>query len=109
MSRRAASPLVGKWRITEMAIWDGGIPGHGRTPLHSVQGQRAQRVQVRMRYRQTRLHPLCRRGRVHREGRDEMDPVSADDGWAELDHDGAINGEIRFHLGDESTFKAHRW
>ena len=25
-----------------------------------------------------------------------------------LDQTGALTGEIRFHLGDESTFKAHR-
>jgi hypothetical protein len=27
----------------------------------------------------------------------------------ELDDDGTINGEISFHLGDESTFKARKW
>jgi len=37
-----------------------------------------------------------------------MDTVSGD-GWAELDHDDTINGEINFHLGDESTFKARKW
>jgi hypothetical protein len=26
-----------------------------------------------------------------------------------FDKTGALMGEIRFHLGDESTFKAHRW
>lgn len=41
------------------------------------------------------------------EGSDEMDRVSGD-GWAELDDDGTINGEISFHLGDESTFKGRK-
>jgi transposase-like protein len=31
------------------------------------------------------------------------------DGDAELDEDGPLVGEIRFHGGDESAFKAHRW
>ena len=34
-----------------------------------------------------------------------MDEVSGS-GWAELNDDGTLNGEISFHLGDESTFKA---
>ena len=42
------------------------------------------------------------------EGHDEMDPASGD-GWAELDQDATITGEIGFHRGDESTFKARRW
>ena len=39
---------------------------------------------------------------------DAMDPASGA-GSAKLDQTGALTGEIRFHLGDESTFKAHRW
>lgn len=37
-----------------------------------------------------------------------MDEASGS-GSAELDDDGTISGEIAFHLGDESTFKARRW
>jgi hypothetical protein len=39
---------------------------------------------------------------------DRSDHVSGD-GWAELDDGGTINGEISFHPGDESTFKARKW
>ncbi len=42
------------------------------------------------------------------EGNDEMDQVSGD-GWAELQQDGSITGEIRFHNGDDSTFQGHPW
>ena len=42
------------------------------------------------------------------QGSDEMDPACGD-GDAELDEDGSLVGEIRFHGGDESAFKAHRW
>ncbi len=53
----------------------------------------------------------CRRGpdgvRFTWEGLDEMDPASGA-GSAELEPDGSLTGEIRFHLGDESTFDARR-
>ncbi len=31
------------------------------------------------------------------------------DGDAELEADGTLTGEIRFHRGDESAFTARRW
>jgi hypothetical protein len=31
------------------------------------------------------------------------------DGDAQLEADGTLTGEIRFHRGDESAFTAHRW
>jgi hypothetical protein len=37
-----------------------------------------------------------------------MDPASGA-GEAELGEDGLLTGEIRFHNGDDSTFKARRW
>jgi hypothetical protein len=40
-----------------------------------------------------------------REGNDEMDEASGD-GWVKLQKDGSLKGEIRFHNGDDSTFKA---
>ena len=42
------------------------------------------------------------------EGSDEMDHASGD-GDAQLDADGTLIGEIRFHRGDEPAFTAHRW
>jgi hypothetical protein len=42
------------------------------------------------------------------EGSDEMDHASGD-GDAQLDADGTLTGEIRFHRGDEPAFTAHRW
>jgi hypothetical protein len=42
------------------------------------------------------------------EGNNEMDQASGA-GWAELQKDGSLTGEIRFHKGDDSTFKARRW
>ncbi len=39
------------------------------------------------------------------EGQDEMEPTSGQ-GWAELQPDGSLEGEITFQNGDESTFIA---
>jgi hypothetical protein len=42
------------------------------------------------------------------EGNDEMDEVCGD-GWAQLDPDGSLSGEIRVHGGDEIPFIARPW
>jgi hypothetical protein len=42
------------------------------------------------------------------DGADEMDEARSD-GWAELQDDGSLVGEIIFHNGDESEFIARRW
>jgi len=42
------------------------------------------------------------------DGVNEMDEDS-DEGWAELQPDGSLTGEIQFHNGDESTFIARPW
>jgi hypothetical protein len=41
-------------------------------------------------------------------GNDEMDEAFGD-GSAELQPDGSLEGEIRFHRGDEIAFTARRW
>jgi hypothetical protein len=42
------------------------------------------------------------------DGNDEMDQANGD-GCAELQPDGSLQGEIRFHRGDEATFIAKPW
>ena len=42
------------------------------------------------------------------EGNDEMDPAFGA-GSARCAPDGSLTGEICFHRGDESTFKARKW
>ncbi len=41
-------------------------------------------------------------------GNDEMDDASGD-GWAELQSDGSITGQISFDRGDEANFIARPW
>ena len=40
-------------------------------------------------------------------GNDEMDEAQGD-GWAELQPDGSLTGQICFHGGDEANFSARR-
>jgi hypothetical protein len=42
------------------------------------------------------------------DGNDEMDQARGD-GWAELQHDGALVGQICFRGGDEADFIARPW
>ncbi len=101
MRRRGSSPLIGKWRIIEMALWD-------RDYLDMIEPAYIQ-------FQRNGLGEFkfgCVVGgldcTLYTDAADEMDPASGD-GWAELDNDGTINGEISFHLADESTFKARKW
>lgn len=41
-------------------------------------------------------------------GNTEMDEASGD-GWAELQQDGTLQGQICFHNGDEADFTAKPW
>ncbi len=101
-------PLLGKWRIIEMEMWDADFldlvepayitfdqRGGGEFVFGAVHGG------------------LDRRygpdgDRFTWDGLDEMDPASGT-GSAKLEPDRSLTGEIRFHRGDESTFKARRW
>lgn len=101
-------PLLGRWRIVEMELWDADFldlvepayitfdqQGGGEFVFGAVHGSL------------DRSYGPEDVGFTWR-GSDEMDPACGD-GDAELDEDGSLVGEIRFHGGDESAFKAHRW
>jgi hypothetical protein len=107
MSRIADHPMVGKWRITEMEFWDADFidllgPGYiqfypdggGEFVFGAVQGG------LDCHYGQASIHFTWA-------GHDEMDEASGD-GDAQLEEDGTLTGDIRFHLGDESSFTARR-
>jgi hypothetical protein len=107
MSRRAASPLIGKWRITEMALWDKDYLDMVEPAYIQFQASGLGEFKFGCVVGGLDCTLYADAAEFTWEGNDEMDPVSGD-GWAELDQDGTINGEISFHLGDESTFKARK-
>jgi hypothetical protein len=100
--------LTGRWRITQTELWDREFldmmepacilfdgTGGGEFAFGCVTGQ---------------LH--CRDTEEGADftwqGNDEMDEARGD-GWAQLQPDGTLSGEIRFHNGDDSNFTAQPW
>jgi hypothetical protein len=107
-ARQAHSPLVGRWRITWMEMWDQSFvdaevegfvrfveDGSGEFHFGYVHGD-------------INDQETERNGRpavvFSFEGNDEMDPCSGR-GWAFRKGD-RIGGKLAFHRGDESKFKA---
>jgi hypothetical protein len=103
MTALGEHPLIGKWRITEMELWDAEFidllapgyirfdpDGRGEFAFGAVQGG------LDCHYGPASIHFTWT-------GHDEMDEA-AGDGDAQLEDDGTLTGEIRFHLGDESSF-----
>jgi hypothetical protein len=104
----ATHPLIGRWRIIDMNMWDRDYldlvepafiafttSGSGEFAFGAVTAS------LDCWYSPHTIDFTW-------VGNDEGDEVSGA-GSAELDDDGSLIGEIRFHYGDESTFKAHRW
>lgn len=101
---------IGKWRITEMELWENDfidmvIPGHilfqedkeGRFQFGAVEGEidyRVEKVGEKERLEFTWS------------GDDEGDPICGH-GWAAI-KENELHGKIYFHMGDESWFKAKR-
>lgn len=108
MAGAAKHPLAGKWRITEMELWDADFLDLVQSAFISFDGKGSGEFA----FGAVQAGLDCWFGSQSVdftwEGFDEMDPVHGD-GDAELQEDGTLTGEIRYHRGDESTFKARRW
>jgi hypothetical protein len=99
--------LQGKWRIVEMPDYTDDYPdmdGSAYILFSKTGGEFAFGCVTGA------IHGSCEGDAVEFtwEGNDEMDPA-AGHGWAELQDDGSIEGEICFHNGDEATFIARPW
>lgn len=101
--------LAGKWRITQMDLWDQeaidlvglafiefGKDQAGRFRFIAVDGW------MDCRHKERNGRPYVE---FTWDGSDECDPASGR-GWAKLDKDGSLSGRICFHHGDDSGFKA---
>ena len=108
MTQPAANPLIGSWRIVEADLWDRDYvdlvePAHitfddngrGEFAFGCVNGGLDCEYSHRIIF-------------FTWQGYDEMDEVSGD-GSAELEDDGSLEIEIRFHLGDEAIPTARKW
>jgi len=99
--------VTGKWRIVEMPDYEAGFldmvePAYilfdkagGAFAFGCVTGA---------------IYGSCEGNAVEFtwKGSDEMEPAVGD-GWAELQDDGSLKGEICLHNGDEATFIARPW
>jgi len=108
MTKTMECAPVGKWRIVEADLWDRDYldlvepahitfesDGHGDFAFGCVNGG------LDCEYSRRIIFFTWR-------GFDEMDEVGGD-GSAELEEDGSLEIEIRFHLGDEAILKAQQW
>ena len=108
MSRNTKSALIGKWRIVEMELWDTDYldliepayirfdpRGAGEFVFGTVTGG-------------LDYSHIGEGADFTWQGNAEMDEASGS-GWTKLNDDGSLGGEIKFHLGDRSAFKARKW
>jgi hypothetical protein len=107
--QRTANVLTGRWRITEMDLWEQNdidlvAPGfvefgedhRGSLGFIAVQGG--------IDWREAPLQPGAE---FTWEGFDEGDPVTGR-GWTVVEEGRSLRGHIYFHLGDDSGFRAER-
>ncbi len=108
MTRKSLPRLKGKWRIVETELWDSDYldlvepayialddKGRGEFAFGAVNAT------LDCAFTPSGVEFTW-------EGFDEMDEVSGS-GWADLEPDGSLTGEIAFHNGDETAFKARPW
>ena len=104
----AKTRISGKWRITEMDLWDQEAIDLLGPALIEFKGERGQ-----FRFIAVDGWMDCRYGQRNGrpsvdftwDGNDECDLASGR-GWVNLQTDGAVTGHIYFHQGDDWGFKA---
>lgn len=108
---RAASPILGRWRITEMELWeqedlDMEVPAFLEFRPDGTGEFQFILVTAVIDYR---LVERDAKPGVEWswDGSDEMDPCSGR-GWAVLEAPGRLVGRIFFHQGDDSEFTAEK-
>jgi hypothetical protein len=108
MNKSSASAFVGKWRIVEMEQWDQDYvdmeePGHVTFKKGGSGGFHFGCVDATLDWR---YDASIDRVDFTFEGSDEGDQVNGR-GWAKIEGKQLV-GQIAFHLGDESGFKARK-
>jgi len=100
--------LQGKWRIVEMPDYEADFPDMVEPAYILFDGQGGGEFAFG-----------CVTGGIYGagdtdlveftwDGNDEMEQANGE-GWAHLQPDGSIKGEICFHGGDEASFIARQW
>jgi hypothetical protein len=105
------NPYIGKWRITEMEMWDKDFidmetEGHFLFEKDDLGSFQFGLVQGQIDYRIEKIDEV-ERLEFTWEGQDENDEALGR-GWAILGND-YLEGRFYFHLGDDSWFKAKKY
>ncbi len=107
MTKPLPSNVLGRWRITQIEGWEADYvnllgpgyiqfdPGGGQIEFGAVQ------ISLECWYSPTGAH-------FNFHGSDEGTEVWGD-GDADLEQDGTLAGEVRFHNGDDMPFIARPW
>ena len=102
----------GKWRITQMELWDQEAMDLVCKAYISFEGRAGGEFQficvhgyLDCVYSSNKTHSKVE---FSWSGNDECDPASGR-GWAKIDKSGNMAGKIVFHQGDTSGFKASRF
>ena len=103
--------FVGVWHITEMEMWDEDYFNMERQAYIQIAQNGMGEFQFGLVSGQLD-GKLVDYGEGERfaftwDGSDELDPVSGS-GWLRIVGDNVAEGNIKFHLGDESTFKVKK-
>jgi hypothetical protein len=104
------NPLVGRWRIVEMELWDADVidllgPAFIELRRDNTGEFRFIAVEGHLDLRPSKAG--APRVDFSWDGNDEGDHATGR-GWAEVSDDGALVGRIFFHMGDDSSFRAER-
>ena len=99
--------VQGKWRIVEMADYEADFPDMVE-PAYILFGKTG--GEFAFGCVTGVIYGTCEGDAVEftGDGNDEMDQASGH-GWADLQDDGSLEGEICFHNGDEVTIIARPW
>jgi hypothetical protein len=100
--------MIGKWRIVEMPDYTSDFPGMMEPAYIVFDGNGG--GEFAFGCVTGTIDGASDTGTIHFtwDGNDEMDEACGD-GWAELQPDGCLKGEICFHGGDEASFIAQPW
>ncbi len=105
------SNYQGKWHIEEMSMWDEdyfnmGVQAYVEVKANNLGYFQFGLVQGQLDGKMVE-YPNGVRFEFTWDGADENDPANGS-GWFKLADANSIEGEIRLHFGDDSTFKAKK-
>lgn len=108
MTPRKASAVLGKWRIVETDRWGSDYLDMQEPAYIRFDENGRGKLVFGLVEASLECAPAVTTIFFSFEGSDELTPISGS-GSAELTDDGTLDGEIRFHHGEEAQFTARRW